>query len=94
MTMIKTYIQQNAQYYSQSKNIIVDIATMVPEHAANAAEKMLREAEYWTLLADTKTARPILWVTTTPLFQALVARAESATMPTFVKPARRKTATS
>ena len=88
--MIKAYFQQNTQYYSQSKDVMVDIATMVPEHAANAAEKFLRDAEHWALLASTGTDRPILWVTTTPLFQALVTRAGALAMPSFVKPARRK----
>jgi hypothetical protein len=47
---------------------------MSPRHCANAAEKLLREANFWASDCAINTARPELWITTTKLFQALAKR--------------------
>jgi hypothetical protein len=69
--LIKAYFQQDAQYYSESKNALVAIAVMHPAHAANAAERLLSDAEWWAKEAGVNVRHARLWMIGTPLHRAL-----------------------
>jgi hypothetical protein len=82
------YFDQTEFYFSESKaerstkltpvDAVVKIEDMHPKHAANAAQKLLREAHIWANEAGMHTSHdsyPQLWMTTTKLFQALTWRA-------------------
>lgn len=71
----KVYFEQTEHYLSETKEELVKIDRMVPRHAANAAAKLLREADFWAEEAGVTTEHPQLWMTTTKLFSALVWRA-------------------
>lgn len=73
--MIKGYFQQTVQYFSECRGEFRLISELHPKHAGNAAEKLLREADFWSKEADVQIDRPALWMTTTPIFRALVTRA-------------------
>lgn len=75
--LIRAYFAQNVQYFSASGQRMRTIVRMPPEYAANAAEKLLREAVLWAHEAGVDTRRPALWMARTPLFQALITRAGS-----------------
>jgi hypothetical protein len=68
------YFGQSRFYFSESKLAPLTIAAMAPRHCANAAERMIREAERIVSDLGIDTAYPVLWVTTTTLFQALAKR--------------------
>lgn len=68
------YFDQKRHYHSSTRNEVVVIATMAPQHCANAAERLLRESEMWAQDCDVQTNYPQLWMTTTALFQALAKR--------------------
>ena len=74
-SLIRAYVMQRVQYYSESGERMALISAMHPRYAANAAEKMLREADRWAKDAGQDTDRPMLWLIGTPLFGALSARA-------------------
>lgn len=75
-TMIQAvYFGQTEFYYSESTECAVAIEQMHPYHAANAAQKLLRDAAHWAQEAGVTTNHPMLWMTTTKLFNALVWRA-------------------
>ena len=71
----KVYFEQTEHYLSESKPELVKIDRMAPYHAANAAQKLLRDAAFWAQEAGVTTNHPMLWMTTTKLFGALVWRA-------------------
>lgn len=75
--LIRAYFAQRAQYFSASGERMRSIVNMHPTYAANAAEKLLREAASWAYEAGVDTRRPALWMARTPLFQALITRADS-----------------
>ena len=75
--LIRAYFTQRAQYFSASGGRMRTIISMPPEYAANAAEKLLREAAFWADEAGEYALRPVLWMARTPLFQALVTQANS-----------------
>jgi hypothetical protein len=69
------YFEQSEFYFSGSKLKVQPIERMAPQYAANAAAKLLREADFWAREASVDTPHPQLWMTTTKLFQALTWRA-------------------
>lgn len=73
----RMYFAQSENYYSASKDALIKISTMAPKHAVNAANRMLDDAFSWAEEARVTTDYPALWITTTPLFEALVRRAGS-----------------
>lgn len=75
--LIRAYFMQSTQYFSMSGQRMRTIVSMPPEYAANAAEKLLREASFWAYEAGVDARRPALWMSRTPLFQALTARADA-----------------
>jgi hypothetical protein len=75
--MVKVYFGQREHYMSESKDTLVRIEEMPPRHAANAAEKLLREARFWAEEAGAPYRNHAhMWVARQPLFQALAKRAE------------------
>jgi predicted metal-dependent HD superfamily phosphohydrolase len=72
--LLALYFGQKRHYHSSQRNEVLVIAAMAPRHCANAAEKLLREAEMWAQDCAVDTAYPTLWMATTPLFQALAKR--------------------
>jgi predicted metal-dependent HD superfamily phosphohydrolase len=72
--LLALYFDQKRHYHSSRRNEVLTIAAMAPRHCANAAEKLLREAEMWVQDCGINTAYPTLWMATTPLFQALAKR--------------------
>lgn len=83
--LVSAYFRQGRMYYSSKLETLIPIETMNPQHAANAAEKLLRDSRVWAEDACPGVKRPQLWMIATPLHQALVARAASEDMPPFVK---------
>lgn len=73
--MIKSYFRQRIQYFSQCRGEFQVISDLHPKHAANAAEKLLREADVWAKESAVDTEHPILWMSAQPLYRALVLRA-------------------
>ena len=73
--LIRAYFAQDVQYFSASGQRVRTIASMPPEYAANAADKLLREAAFWAHEAGVDTRHPALWMSRTPLFRALTAQA-------------------
>lgn len=71
------YLSQGIEYYSERQGEMVKIIEMHPAHAANAAEKMLRDAESWVDSAGLsgKVRYPRLWMTRTAVFHNLAAQA-------------------
>lgn len=72
--VLRIYFEQSRVYHSSHRNDVLTIAAMAPQHCANAAERLLREAEMWAQDCDVQTNYPQLWMTTTALFQALAKR--------------------
>lgn len=77
----RMYFAQSENYYSASKDELLPIAEMAPRHAANAARLLLVDASAWAADTGNETKYVQLWITTTPLFQALVKRAGSLVRP-------------
>lgn len=75
--LIAGHFNQGTHYYSESKGATIPIAEMAPKHAANAAERLLRDAEHWASEAGV-TERPFTWAAETPLVRALWARSQAA----------------
>lgn len=75
--LIMAYFAQRTQYFSESTETFRPIVGMDPKHAANAAEKLLRQAPFWADEACADTLHPALWMVTRPLFLALTERAYS-----------------
>ena len=73
--LIRAYFGQGVQYYSETTKTFRIIEDMHPMHAANAADKLLREAAFWAREAGVNTRRPTFWMACRPLFRALTARA-------------------
>lgn len=75
--MIRAYLEQRTMYYSESKDAMIPISTMPATHAANAAEKLIREAGFWAHEAMVQSAmkRPAVWMASRPVVQALVVKA-------------------
>ena len=73
--MIRAYFAQKTLYYSASKGEMLFVYSMNPRYAENAAAKLLREADLWAKDAGVDVRHPALWMTTMPLFGALVERA-------------------
>lgn len=79
---VKAYLEQGAQYYSASKETFQAIHEMHPRHAANAARRMLLDADVWARDAGMDQdphsryiEHPHLWLTRTSLYVALVTQA-------------------
>lgn len=72
--LLVLYFDQKRHYHSSQRNEVLVIAAMAPKHCANAAAKLLREADMWAQDCAVDTAYPTLWMATTPLFQALAKR--------------------
>jgi hypothetical protein len=75
--LVAGHFAQGTHYYSESKGAMIPIAEMAPKHAANAAERLLRDAEHWASEAGTP-ERPFTWAAGTPLVRALWARSQAA----------------
>jgi hypothetical protein len=78
--MIAAYFNQGHQYFSESAVTMFVISEMDPKHAANAAERLVREAVTWAAEAGID-VYPFIWMATTPLVQALHERAEARETP-------------
>jgi Tfp pilus assembly protein PilX len=78
-SLVAGYFNQGTHYYSESEGAMISIAEMAPKHAANAAERLLRDAEHWASEAGTP-ERPFTWAASTPLVRALWTRSQ-ATRP-------------
>lgn len=75
----RAYFAQGHVYGSFGSERVLDIKRMPPQHARNAAAKMLREADSWALAAgaeDEPDAK--MWLISTPLHRALMDRARKA----------------
>lgn len=84
--LIQAYLEQGAQYYSESKGTMIPIAEMAPAHAANAAEAVLGSAPFWAIEAGQgRPLRPYSWLARTPLLLALAERSQALSPPTAVK---------
>ncbi len=76
-----TYFSQSEHYVSDSKGSLIPIRVMERNHAANAARRLLADAD--TYAADSgqytdaygKVKSAAVWMIRQPLWQALVARA-------------------
>lgn len=75
MNFIKAYFRQGTLYYSDSRRDLTPISDMHEAHAANAAQRLLWDATTWAKDAGAGTDHPQLWISTTPLFRALVKQA-------------------
>lgn len=77
--LIRAYLEQGTQYYSEGKGAMIPIAEMAPAYAANAAEKLMRAAGHWAAEAgkDAPTNRPLTYLAGTPLLRALWERAQA-----------------
>lgn len=74
--MVKFYFGQTEQYLSDSKDELVMISKMHPVHAANAANRLLADAEVWAIDAGRGRVRSSAqWMLGTPLWNALHRRA-------------------
>jgi hypothetical protein len=74
--LIKGYLDQTDQYFSESKSAFIQVSEMHPTYAANAAARYIREAYRWSVEAGAGDARrPQAWMMRRPLFLALVKRA-------------------
>jgi hypothetical protein len=77
--LIKVYFSQREYYMSQSKDEPVPVSDMHARHADNAADKLLRDAEFWAGEVGGRHMRnPRVWMARQPLFQALSDRAAQA----------------
>jgi hypothetical protein len=74
--LVAGYFDQGTHYFSASKGAMIPIAEMAPKHAANAAEKLLAEAEHWATEAATP-GRPYTWAASAPLVRALWTRSQA-----------------
>lgn len=73
--MIQAYLGQSIMYYSASKDALIPIAGMAPSHAANAADRMIRDAVTWRTQAGLQRARGAAgWMAIQPVVQALANR--------------------
>lgn len=77
--LVAGHFAQGTHYYSEGKGAMIPIAEMAPKHAANAAERLLRDAEHWASEAGVA-ERPFTWAASAPLVRALWARSQ-ATSP-------------
>lgn len=80
--MIRAYLDQGAQYYSASQEAFQVIHEMHPRHAANAARRLLLDADVWAKDAGMDQEphtryieQPQLWMSRTPLYSALALQA-------------------
>jgi len=74
--MISAYLDQSAQYFSESKDAFLQVSDMHPTHAANAAARYMSEAFHWAKEAGAEDVKlPQVWMIRRPLFLALVERA-------------------
>lgn len=74
---IKIYFTQTEFYFSESKDEPVRISAMPYNYAANAARRLLADSDTWMVEADEPNITGhALWMIRTPLFQALIARAQ------------------
>jgi hypothetical protein len=78
--LIRMHLAQTTHYLSQGSETVRTVTDMNPKHAANAAEKMLGDADIWADAAGVITDYPLLWMTRQPLFQALIERAGALVM--------------
>jgi len=76
--MITAYFTQSEQYFSSSKGEFLKVGEMHPNHAANAAASLLRDARTWVADAAAGPCLPTTWMTRQPLFLALISRANAA----------------
>lgn len=76
--LIAGHFAQGTHYYSESKGAMIPIAEMAPKHAANAAERLMREAEHWCAEAGA-TERPFTWAASATLVRALWTRSQATT---------------
>lgn len=72
--MMMAYFNQGREYFSESGRVMRPVSAMHPTHAANAADRLLRDASFWADEAGMVTRYPRLWMTTRPLFRALLAQ--------------------
>lgn len=79
--LVKAYFSQGVHYFSDSKDELLPIQGMNPRHAANAARRLLLDADVWAKSAgmDQRPAQVAehapLWLSRTPLYIALVTQA-------------------
>jgi hypothetical protein len=74
--MIKGYLEQTEQYFSESKDEFLQVKEMHPRHAANAAVRYVKDAAIWADEAGAQDVKsPGHWMIQRPLFVALVLRA-------------------
>jgi hypothetical protein len=74
--LIKGYLEQTEQYFSESKDAFLQVKEMHPRHAANAAVRYVKDAAIWADEAGVQNVtQPGRWMIQQPLFVALVMRA-------------------
>lgn len=77
-SLVLGYLNQGVQYYSEQASVMIPIADMAPEHAANAAERILREAAHWAQESGRGLGnRPFTWISERPLMVALRERSHA-----------------
>jgi hypothetical protein len=70
--LIRAYFRQADLYHSDSKQDMLPIKGMAAPHAANAAERLVRDADFWAKEAGVDTRHPVLWMSQQPLWRALL----------------------
>lgn len=77
-SLVLGYLNQGVQYYSEQASAMIPIADMAPEHAANAAERILREAAHWAQESGRGLgSRPFTWISERALMVALRERSHA-----------------
>lgn len=74
----RAYFAQGHVYGSFGSERVLDIKRMPPQHARNAAQKLIRECELWMRAAGEDEPDALMWMISTPLHRALMDRARKA----------------
>ena len=72
--LIKAYFDQEIQYFSESDNAMIKIKDMHPTYAANAARRLLLDAQIWQNDALGEMKSSSRWMLNTKLYRALAAQ--------------------
>jgi hypothetical protein len=74
--LTKAYFDQGTQYYSESKDTLIEIKDMPTAHAANACRRLLLDAPTWAQEAAGPVMFPARWMLHSKLFNALMTQAK------------------
>jgi hypothetical protein len=76
--LTKAYFDQGTQYYSESKDTLIDISEMPTVYAANAARRLLTDSAIWMQEANAGMggSNAARWMLRTKLFNALMTQAK------------------